>query len=324
MTCRIGRRGALAGAASLAALRTNAQVLDKPARFILGFPPGGASDIVARMLAERLSGTYAPQVLVENRPGAAARLAIEAVKSAPADGATLLFSPESMFGIYPYIYKRTMRYVADDFVPVTGVTEFGFAFAVPASHPAKTWDEYVTWAKTQREAVPYATPAAGSTPHFWAEQCARAYGIRLGHVAYRGMPAAWPDLYAGRLQGGVTVFGDVLEQTRGGQVRMLVVSMPQRSAKAPDVPTMRELGHAELVATEQFGIFAPTGTPQPVIDRLYAAISEALGRPELREALARIEQTPLGSTPAQAAARLKSEYVRWGPIVAATGYTVED
>ncbi|MDO9709174.1 tripartite tricarboxylate transporter substrate-binding protein [Paracraurococcus lichenis] len=323
MTCRIGRRAAFAGTALLLAHRARAASLDRTARFLLGFPPGGASDIVARLLAERL-GAYAPQVIVENRPGAAARLAIEAVKIAAPDGATLLFSPESMFGIYPHIYRKTLRYAAEDFIPVSGVTEFGFAFAVPAAHPARTWPDFVAWARQQAEPIPYATPAAGSTPHFWAEQCARAYGIRLGHVAYRGMAPAYPDLYAGRLQAGVTVFGDLLEQRKGGHLRLLAVSMPEPSPKAPEVPAMRSLGHAELVATEQFGVLAPAGTPPALVAGLHAAILAALARPDMREALDRMEQTPLGSTPAEFAARIRAERARWAPIVAATGYTVDE
>lgn len=316
------RRLLLALLAAPAIARANR--LDRPARFVLGFPPGGASDIVARLLAERLAGIYAPQVVVENRPGAAARLAIEAVKAAPADGATLLFSPESMFAIYPHIYRRTMRYVAEDFIPVTAVTEFGFAFAVAAAHPARDWAGFVAWATQQAEPIPYATPAAGSTPHFWAEQCARAHGLRLNHVAYRGMPPAYADLYAGRLQAGATVFGDLLEQQRGGRLRMLAVSLPEASPKAPEVPPMRSLGHAELVATEQFGVFAPSGTPPAMVEALHASIVEALARPELRAALERIEQSPRGTGPAAFAAHVRAERERWGPIIAASGYVVEE
>jgi len=324
------RRALLGGAALLAAGASpgnrplRAATLDRTVRFVLGFPPGGASDIVCRLLAERLAGSFAPQVVVENRPGAAARLAIEAVRSAPPDGATLLFSPESMFGIYPHIYRRTLRYTAEDFAAVSGVTEFGFGFAVAAGHPARTWPEFVAWAKQQSEPIPYASPAAGSTPHFWAEQCARANGIRLSHVAYRGMPAAYPDLYAGRLMAGVTVFGDLVEQQRGGHLRILAVSMSERSPKAPEVPAMREFGHPALIATEQFGVLAPAGTPAAIIDALHAAIVAALARPDLREALGRMEQNSLGSPPAVFAARIRGERERWGPIVAATGYTVEE
>jgi tripartite-type tricarboxylate transporter receptor subunit TctC len=305
--------------------RLSAATLDRTAKFLVGFPPGGASDIVARLLAERLGGSYAPQVVVENRPGAAARLAIEAVKTAAPDGTTLLFSPESMFGIYPHIYRRTLRYDGlIDFVPVSGVTQFDFGWAVAASHPAQDFNQFVAWAKRQSEPVPYATPAAGSTPHFFAEQTARAYGIRLSHVAYRGMSPAYPDLYAGRLMAGVTVLGDLAEQQKGGHLRILAASTPERSPKLPNVPALAELGHKELVATEQFGVLAPAHTPPAIVEGLYAAIIEALRRPDMREALGRMDQQPLGSSPAEFAERIRSERDRWGPIVQATGYMVEE
>jgi tripartite-type tricarboxylate transporter receptor subunit TctC len=320
-------RRAISAALPLALLapRLRAATLDRVAKFVTGFPPGGASDIVARLLAERLAGTYAPQVVVENRPGAAARLAIEAVKAAAPDGTTLLFSPDSMFSIYPHIYRRTLRYDGlTDLIPVSGVTQFGFGWAVATSHPAKTWPEFVAWAKRQSEPIPYATPAAGSTPHFFAEQCARAYGLRMNHVAYRGMGPAFPDLYAGRLMAGVTVLGDLAEQQKGGHLRILAGSPPRRSPKLPEVPAMAELGHPELAAVEEFGVLAPLQTPPAIIQGLHAAIVEALRQPAMREALDRMDQMPLGSSPAEFAAYIRAERDRWGPIVQATGYTVEE
>jgi tripartite-type tricarboxylate transporter receptor subunit TctC len=325
MAMQVKRRALLGAAAVLAAPALGRAVtLDRVAKLLVGFPPGGASDIVARLLAERLSGSYATQVVVENRPGAAARLAIEAVKTAAPDGTTLLFSPESMFGIYPHIYKRTLRFGVEDFAPVSAVTEFGFGFSVASQHPAQNWEAFVAWARAQPEPVTYATPAAGSTPHFWAEQCARAYGLRFAHVSYRGIQPAFPDLFGGRLQAAVTVFGDLYEQQKGGHLRILAGSSPGRSAKLPEVPAMRELGHPELVATEQFGVLAPGGTPTALVLALREAVVAALAQPSMKEALGRMDQAPLGSTPEQFATRIRAERDRWGPIVAATGYSVEE
>ena len=321
------RRLLLGGAVAALAMPRHgvATTLDRVARLLVGFPPGGASDLVARLLAERLSGTYAPQVVVENRPGAAARLAIEAVKTAAPDGTTLLFSPDSMFAIYPHIYRRTLRYDGlTDFIPVSGVTQFGFGWAVASGHPARNWPEFVAWAKQQAEPVAYATPAAGSTPHFFAEQCAQTFGFRLNHVAYRGMGPAYPDLFAGRLMAGVTVLGDLAEQQKGGHLRILASSAPRRSPKLSEVPAMTEHGHPELVAEEQFGVLMPAGTPAPLVQALHGAIVDALRLPAMREALDRMDQSPLGSRPDEFVAFIKAERDRWGPIVAATGYTVEE
>jgi tripartite-type tricarboxylate transporter receptor subunit TctC len=325
MRIRIARRSAFGLGAALFTGAAKAATLDRTARLLTGFPPGGASDIVARLFAERLAGGYAPQVVVENRPGAAARLAIEAVKAAAPDGTTVLFTPESVFTIYPHIYRRTLRYEAlTDFVPVSGVSSFAFAWAVATDHPARDLAEYIAWTKRQREPVPYATPAPGTVPHFAAEQMARRLGMPLTHVAYRGMAPAYPDLYAGRIGGVMTVLGDLAEQQRGGRVRVLAVTAPQRSTRLPDVPSFAELGHPELGAEEQFGVLLPAGASASLVQALHAAIVQASTRPELREALAKMEQSLLVTSPETFAARLRSERERWGPIVQATGYTVEE
>ena len=152
--------------------------LDRAARTIVGFPPGGSSDTVARFYAERLRGSYASQVVVDNRTGAGGRVAIEAVKAARPDGTTLLQTPASMLIIYPHLYPRTLRYDAlADFQPVTPVCSFPFALAVRADHPAKTLQEFVTWAKSQSGALPFASPGAGSMPHFLGIQMAKALGL---------------------------------------------------------------------------------------------------------------------------------------------------
>ena len=169
---------ALAGAAGLADGRRAAgqqqqPTLDRVARTVVGFAPGGSSDTVARLYAERLRGTYAPQVVIENRAGAGGRLALETVKAARPDGTTLVQTPASMLTIYPHLYPKTLRYDAlADFVPVTPVCFLSFALAVRTDHPAKTFAEFVEWAKRQGGAVPFASPAAGAMPHFVGVQMA--------------------------------------------------------------------------------------------------------------------------------------------------------
>ncbi len=321
-------RRALLGAVPLALaaprLGRAAMALDRPAKIIIGFPAGGASDIAARLLAEKMGGVYAPQVVVDNRAGAAGRLAIEAVKAAAPDGTTILLSPETMFEIYPHIYKRTLRYTFDDFALVTAATEFGFGIIVHGDNPAQNFEAFVAWAKQQPEPIPYASPAAGSTPHFTMEMAAKAFGFRVQHVAYRGMGPAYPDIISGRLVAGISVFGDLVEQAKGGKMRILANTSPMRSPKAPAVPTLKELGQPQLTATEQFLIMLPKGTPGPIVAACHDSMLHALRDPSVREALDRLEQAPVGNTAADVHRRLVSERDRWGPIVTATGYTVEE
>jgi len=299
-------------------------VVDRPARLLVGFPAGGAADIVARIYAEQLRGSYAQQVVVENRPGAAARIALEAAKAAAPDGTTLVFTPESMLSVYPHIYPRTLRYDGvKDFVPGGAASSFGFAFVVATDHPARDLKSFAEWAHTQRD-VSYCSPAAGSVPHFLAEMMSRKLDLRLMHVAYRGVGPALPDLSTGRLSAIMGVIGDMAEQHRSGHLRVLAVSSPQRVASLPEVPTFAELGYPDLTSEEVYTILLPAGSPPPVVDGLERAIASASVRAELRTGLAKMEQVPVRLGSRGMAERIRSERDRWGPIVRATGYTAEE
>lgn len=300
------------------------QPLDRMARLLVGFPPGGAADIVARLYVERLRGTYAQQLVVENRAGAAGRIAIDAAKAAAPDGTTLVLTPESMMTIYPHIYPRTLRYDGvRDFIPGGATSSFPFAFVVAANHPARDFADFVKWAGEQRD-VSYCTPAAGSVPHFLSEQMSRKLGLRLMHVAYRGIGPALPDLATGRLSAIMGVLGDMAEQHRGGHVRILGITAPRRAATMPDIPTFAELGHPDLTAEEMYAIFLPAGTPAPIAANLERAIAAASANPDLRAALAKMEQATVEVGTRQMSERLVTERERWGPIVKATGYTAEE
>ncbi|WP_043838215.1 Bug family tripartite tricarboxylate transporter substrate binding protein [Muricoccus aerilatus] len=331
MGLQIKRRGLLAVGGTLASAAAPglwrgaaAQALNRPARIILGWPPGGAADIIARLFAERLRGTYASQLVVENRPGAASRLGIEAVKAAAPDGATLLVTPESMLTIYPHIYPRTLRYDGlKDFIPVSGLCSTSFALALTPAHRARNLAEFVSWARQQSSPVPYASPAAGSTPHFLVEELARATRIRLEHVSYRGSGPAMPDLQAGRLAMVITVTGDMAEYERTGFGRIIGVTSSERSRKLPEVPTMAELGHADLTAEEWYGILLPAGTPLPLVEALQKAVADAVKDPDLRASLATMEQRPRPSTAQEFAERIRTERDRWAPIVLASGFSAE-
>ena len=328
-----GRRGILAGAAGLAGCglgggdahaQATTPAVERVARTIVGFPPGGSSDIIARLYAERLRGVFAPQVIVENRSGAGGRVAVEAVKAA-ADGTTILQTPASMLTIYPHLYPTSLRYDAlADFVPVTTVCTFPFALAVRADHPAKTLAEFITWAKAQGGAVPFASPAAGSVPHFLGVLLARSAGLQLTHVPYRGAAPAVQDLLAGQIPAVVMVLGDVSEFHRAGQARALAVSAPTRVARMPDVPTFAELGHPTLTAEEWFGLLLPARTPQPVVDALYRAVTAAAATTEMRDALARLEYAPTTMAPDVFAARIRQEREMWGPVVAQSGFRPDE
>ncbi|WP_270935757.1 tripartite tricarboxylate transporter substrate-binding protein [Falsiroseomonas oryzae] len=324
----IGRRAvlALAGASlALPALRAQAQTLSRNARIVIGFPAGGSSDVVARLYADRLRGLYAPNVIVEGRVGAAGRIAVEFVRDAEKDGSTYLQTPASMLTLQPHVFPREVRYDAlTDLIPVSTVCTFPFALAVPASHPARDFAQFVAWLKAQPGEIPFASPAAGSAPHFLGVMLAKAVGVRMTHVPYRGAVPAVQDLIGGRLPCFVGVLGDISPQ-HGQGARMLAVSSDARNPRYPDVPTFREVGHPELSKDEWFGALLPAGTPAPVVQALHTAIVRIAATPDMIAALDRMEYLPTTSPSPQAFAdRIRQERAEWGPVVRESGFQPEN
>jgi len=326
MTSPLHRRTALGlGAAALLAGTARGQTLSRNARVIVGFPAGGSSDIVARLCAEKLRGLYAPNVIVEGRVGAAGRIAVEAVRDAERDGSVYLQTPASMLTLQPHVFPREVRYDAlVDLIPVSTVCTFPFALAVPASHPARTFPEFVAWLRAQTGEVPFASPAAGSAPHFLGIMLANAVGVRMTHVPYRGAVPAVQDLIGGRLPCFVGVLGDIAPQ-HGTGARMLAVTSDARNPRYPEVATFRELGHPDLSKDEWFGALLPAGTPAPIVAALHAAITRVAAMPEMIAALDRLEfAATVSASPAEFAARIRRERDEWGPVVRTSGFQPEN
>jgi tripartite-type tricarboxylate transporter receptor subunit TctC len=326
MTTSIGRRaalGLLGAAAATGAAR--GQTLQRPARIVVGFPPGGSSDVVARLYAERLRGLYAPSLVVDGRVGAAGRIAVEFVKAADPDGTTFLQTPASMLTLQPHVFPREVRYDAlTDLIPVSTVCTFPFAFAVPANHPAQTLAAWIDWARRQPPDLPWASPAAGSAPHFMGIVLAKKAGLSMTHVPFRGAAPAVQDLIAGRLSCFIGVLGDVSPQ-HGQGLRLLAVSSAARNPRYPDVPTFRELGHPDLDKDEWFGALLPATTPAPMVEALHRAIRAAAATPEMVAALDRLDYAPTTSdSPAAFAARIRRERDDWAAVVRDSGFRPEN
>lgn len=326
MTFAIGRRATLgllaAGAAAQGAV---GQTVPRTARVIVGFPPGGSSDVVARLYADRLRGIYAPTVVVDGRVGAAGRIAVEYVKGAEADGLTCLQTPASMLTLQPHVFPREVRYDAlTDLVPVSTVCSYPFAFAVPAAHPAQSLPAWIDWAKAQGADLPWASPAAGSAPHFMGIMLARKAGLGMTHVPFRGAAPAVQDLIAGRLSCFIGVLGDVSPQ-EGQGLRLLTVSSAARNPRFPQVPTFAELGYPELNKDEWFGVLLPARTPMPLVEGLHRAIRAVAAMPDMVAALDRLEYAPTTSdSPAAFAERIRREREGWGAVVRESGFRPEN
>ncbi|MBE9604839.1 hypothetical protein IAI18_08170 [Acetobacteraceae bacterium H6797] len=322
----ITRRTALSlvgtAAASLAARPAAAQNA-RTGRAIVGFPAGGTADSVTRLYVERLRASGI-QMIVDNRPGAGGRIALETLKPLAADGSNLVLTPSGMLTIYPHLYTRSLRYdPVKDFTPVTPVCKFPFGLAVAARHPARTLAEFIAWAKT-REAVDWAAPVPGSAPHFMGTELARLAGITMNHVPYRGSAPAATDLIGGTLQAVILPLGELTAFHRGGEARLLAVTSEARLPRLPDVPTFAESGFPAITGEEWYGIFLPAGAPAATVIALNQALVAAAATTEIRDALTRIDLTPYTLNPDDFRTRIAQELSDWGPIVAASGFRPDD
>lgn len=319
------RRAALAlGAAAIIAPQAQAQTVARNVRMLVGFAAGGPTDLVARLYAERLRPGYAPGSIVENRPGASGRLALDAVRTADPDGTTMLMSPASVMTLQPHIFPREARHDAvTDFAPVCTLCEFAFGLAVPASHPARSFAELIAWLRAQggRDVV-FGSPGAGSGGHFVGDMVGRALGVTMSHVPYRGAAPAVQDAIAGNIPIVVAVLSDIVPHHNQG-LRVLAISSPARLPRLPDVPTFAESGYAQLTITEWMGLFLPARTPAAVVQALHRTVAAAAETPEVRQALDRLEFLPVINGPEEFAQRLQRERENWGRIVRESGFRPE-
>ena len=318
----VTRRAVLLTALATPALAQGQRGLTK---ILVGFPAGGSADTVARLLAERLRGGYASNVVVENRAGASGRLAAEAVKAADPDGTTMLLTASSILSLVPHLYPSTMRYDSfADFAPVCAAGEFpqGMAAGPRAGLPANL-PAFMEWARSQPE-ITYGSASAGTTLHFLGIQFARAAGLRMTHVPYRGSAPALQDLIAGVTGCSFHPMVDLAGHAEGGRISLVAVTAPQRLARFPNVPTFAEQGMPQLTGSEWFGVFLPARTPRDTVEELNRAIVQASAVPEYREALARLIMTPRPTGTAEFAAMLRKDWDSWGPIVRESGFKPED
>jgi tripartite-type tricarboxylate transporter receptor subunit TctC len=318
-----------ASAAGLACAGTrlvaHAEAIKKPARIIVGFPAGGGTDVIARILADRLRGAYASTVLVENKPGAAARIAVEYVKNADPDGSVMLFTPDFPITVYPHSF-RTLNYdPVRDFTAVAPAAKSMLTYNVGPAVPesVKTLGAFVEWCKAHPDKASYGTTSAGGTPHFVGMMLASAAGITMTPVHYRGGAPALQDLIGGHVPASVNPVSESMSQAKAGTIRVLAVTGAKRSSFLPDVPTMIEAGY-DVVVDSWLGAFVPAKTPPEIVKTLSGAIGDAVRSREMIENLAKAGNDPNFQTPAVFAATVKADIARWASVVKASGFIAED
>jgi tripartite-type tricarboxylate transporter receptor subunit TctC len=316
--------GLVAGAIATAP-RAFAEAIKKPVRVIVGFPAGGGTDTIARILADRLRGPYASTVLVENKPGAAARLAVEYVKNAEPDGSVMLFTPDFPITVYPHSFRQLNYDPLRDFIAVAPAARSMLTYNVGPAVPDNVKDlaGFVHWCKANPGKASYGTTSAGGTPHFVGMMLASEAGVPMTPVHYRGGAPALQDLLGGHVPASVNPISESLPFAKSGSLRTLAVTGARRSAFLPDVPTMSEAGY-NIVTESWLGVFVPAKTPPEVVKALSTAIADAANSPAMTESLARIGNVPAFQPPEEFAAVVKADIARWAPVVKASGFVAED
>ena len=318
----IGARKVFMAVLLAAALIGPAWAEDKPLHIILGFPPGASSDIVTRLIADKMHISLNRTVLVENKPGAGGILANMLVKGAVADGSTILMTPLATMVAYPFSYRKLGYDPFKDYLPVAHVAAFQLAIGVGPNVPAKTLAEYVALAKQGGTYSNFASAATGSLPHFFGLMFARTAGLQLTHVPYKGTANVLEALYAGEIPAAVLPIADLGTLARAGKGRILASAGATRSPDFPDVPTFKESGY-DIEGSAWYALFAPAGTPKGAVDQLSRAAIDAVHAPDVQKKLTTLGLEPTGYGPEKLGAILKTDYDRWGPVIEASGFKAD-
>ena len=294
----------------------------KPVTIVVPFSPGGATDIMTRLLAERLNKRLGQPVVVENKPGAGTMIASDYVAKAPADGYTLLVAASSL-GIAPSLYKKVNYDPIKDFAPVSLVASVVHVLVVHPSIPAKNVGELVTWLKANPTKANYGSVGAGTSTHLESELFNSVAGVKMAHIPYKGSAPALTDLVGGQLQVMFDAYASSGPFIKDGRVRLLAVTTAQRSKSLPDTPTVSESGLPGYEAMPWLGLVAPAGTPAPVVNRLYTELNDILKEPEVQERFRSLGLDIIGNKPEEFSAFLKKDIVKWAQVIKESGAKVD-
>ena len=291
----------------------------KPIRIIVQFTPSTSTDIIGRLVAQKLTEAWGQTAVVDNRPGAGAVIGTEAAAKAPADGYTLVMAVSSAFGINPGLVPNLPYDVMRDFSLITNVVLTPQTLLVPAGSPLKSVKELVAAAKAKPGALNYGSLGSGSTSHLTMELFRSTAGIQLTHIPYKGSPPAYTDLFSGNLQLMFDAVPAVIPHAKSGKLRALAVGSSSRSPFLPDVPTVAESGYPGFEAVGWIGLAAPARTPEAVLNKINAEVVKILGTADMKDRLAGLGVTPVGDTREQFTAFVRSEIAKWGKLIRDAG-----
>ncbi len=293
----------------------------KPIRFILPFPPGGGTDILGRVIAERLATQMGQPVVIENRGGAGGNIGAEAAAKSPPDGYTIVLVAPSL-AISPSLYKK-LNYEQKDLAPITLVGSVPNVLITDPNLPAKNLQEFIALAKSKPGGMNFGSGGNGTSNHLGGELFNIVAGVKLVHVPYKGVNLAMNDVLTGQIQLVVIGIPAAQQFIKAGRLRALCVIAPQRSSALAEVPTCAEAGLPNFDVTTWYGVLAPAGTPRPIIDRLNAEIRRVMSAPDLQERFAATGTEPRTSTPEEFADYIREETAKWGKVVREAGLKAE-
>ncbi|MEA3192337.1 MAG: hypothetical protein QOD26_670 [Betaproteobacteria bacterium] len=289
----------------------------KPVRFILPFPPGGPTDILGRLISDRLSAQLGQPVVTENRGGAGGNVGAEAAAKSAPDGYTIVLVAPSL-AISPTLYTKLNYDPVKDLAPISLVATVPNVVVTQAAHPA-TLRDFIAAAKAKPEAMNFGSGGSGTSNHLAGELFNILAGTKLTHVPYKGVNLAMQDVIAGRIDLVVIGVPAAAPHVKSGKLRALAVIAPQRLPALPEVPTVAEAGLPNFEVTTWYGILAPAGTPRPIVARLNTELVKAMHSPEMKERLAGIGTDPVTSTPEEFATYIQAEIAKWGDVIRKAG-----
>ena len=295
----------------------------KPIRFIVPFPPGGGTDILSRVVANKLTETLGWRIVIDNRGGAGGNVGLQAAAQAAPDGYTMVMGQTSNLAINPALYSKLPYDPIHDFFPVSLVSASPIALVASSKSPYKTLNDFIAAAKAKPGQLTFGSPGSGTVSHLTGELFQRAAGIKYVHVPYKGAAQALPDLIGGRIDLYSSSLETAIPHMKAGTIRGLAVTSLQRVPAVPDVATVSESGQKGFQATTWFGILVPKGTPEPIVNKLTAEITKVLQLPDLKTRMAATGGLPVKTGPKEFSALLSSEIQKWSTIVKESGAKVD-
>lgn len=297
-----------------------AQALDGGLRIVVPYPPGGATDRAARLVADALKDKLKTTIVVENRSGAGGRLAMQQLKSTPADQHVLVVVNPALMVVAPVVFSDVGYDARQDFVPVSHITDYDFAVAVGSAVPVREFSHLAAWLRANPEQANFGVPATGSLPHFFGLMIGESVGVKPQIIGYRGSAPSITDLMAGTIPVAVNTLDALLPHEPGGKIRILAMAGAKRSPMAPNIPTLRESGQ-DIVATGWNALFAPASMPKETVQRIGLAVRDVMRDKSVRAKFEAASMMPVSATPEETAKMLAAYRAQWEPVVKKSGFT---